>query len=220
MHIILIALSVAFTTNTEPKWELIDNQDGITTYKRSVPNSGLFAFRGEAEVRGVDFHRLLTLVAKPKYHPQWMDMCYMSKELKRPSPLERVCYTRFELPSVISWVVDDRDFVYNIRGEVKDNGNTFRAHFNSGSVNRSRPDKCCVRGLLKDAFIELKRHRYGRISMVLEAVIDPKGLVPQWVVYFVQKHWPFKSLRDLRKAARDKSVVIDPEIVRILQPGD
>ena len=79
----------------------------------------------------------------------------------------------------------------------------------------ARPNKdCCVRARVEyGRFLFKSLTAENAIEIEVEAHIDPKGVVPGWIVYYVQKHWAADTILGLKKVASDKSIAKHPDFV-------
>jgi hypothetical protein len=57
----------------------------------------------------------------------------------------------------------------------------------------------------------------GRKTLVdLDAHIDPKGLLPAWLINFIQKKWPLTFLQNLEQYSKSHTFQPEKEFLQML----
>ena len=197
--------------NKNPEWKVLSQKNGITTWKKDVPNSSLFAFKGKTISPG-NIARLINGFLDTKEHKKWVDMYNGAKTLKINNGYDRVFWHRIKLPGIIDLAVQERDFVLDVKVEVGKENKTFKGHLKSIKLKNTPPKKCCVRALIKYCSFSFRQLPENKgVEMEVEAFVDPKGRVPGWIVYFVQKNWARNTIENLIKLAKDKNVPLHPD---------
>lgn len=174
-------------------WQLIDDDNGVRVFRKDVASSQLLAFRGEA-VFPHPAEAILWVLADNQHRTEWVDRLVESVVLERRSDYEQVIYSHFELPAVIS----DRDYVYS--GRATRSKATGRVTLALQSVTHPKaPPTVGVRAHLIGSSYVLIPEAPNRTRVEVEIHTDPKGLLPSWLVNFIQKNWPMKTLTALRE---------------------
>lgn len=192
----LVTGGVTFTdvAHAAGGWEKIDENDGITVFKKEIAGAKLHAFRGTAIV-DAPMEKIMWVLADNAHRTEWVDRLKKSVILEKKSDYEFVVYQHFGSPAIIS----DRDFVYLARAYSRADGT---AVLDINSVTHPKaPPTVGVRGELKNSTYELKRQG-DKTHVDVSIVLDPKGALPAWIVNLVQKSWPMKTLSALREQVK------------------
>jgi hypothetical protein len=180
----------------------MDDDDGITTYRREIPGSPLVGFRGETTITA-PIGKVAAVLDDVKRKTEWMYHLEESKMVKKISDLERIEYNHTFVP-----VFTDRDFVYHAKVTPNPQKKQLVLVVNS-VVDPAMPEhEKYVRGELKDTvyvLTALENNTKTHIDVVVNA--DPKGLIPKGLVNLFQKKWPRNTLEGIRKQAAKEDVI-------------
>jgi hypothetical protein len=179
----------------EPAWESVDEADGIAVFRRDVPGSPLVAFKGVTTIEA-SIDKVLWVLVDNEHKTEWVDMCTESRVLERISDHEVVIYQRFSLP----WYLSDRDYVYRARAVPEEHG-AIRLVMSS-CEHAAAPATVGVRGRLVESCYLLTPLGDNRTRVSVEIQTDPCGMVPDTLVNLVQREWPLKTLRGVRRQCR------------------
>ena len=185
------------------KWEVLSNQDGFITQRKSVEGSNIFAFRGET-IADVAIGNILSVFLDSSTRKDWVHMFGGSNELIVKNPLDRTYWIRFNTPMPTS----DRDYVLHAVGEADQTTRTFVTNIESVD-HADRPEQdCCVRGQAFGTFYRFQAiPGTNKTKVEVEVHTDPKGWIPNWLTNLIQKKWPRKTLTSLINQAKKPSVV-------------
>lgn len=195
---LLLALLLTMSTlgatqpTTAPAWEALDTEDGIEVFRREVPGSPLVAFKGVTTI-DAPLDKILWVLVDNEHKTEWVDMCSESRVLEQVNEHEFVIYQRFSLP----WYLSDRDYVYSGRA-VREADGSVRLLLQS-CEHPDAPETVGVRGRLVESCYVLMPLGPNRTRLSVEIQTDPCGMVPDWLVNLVQKEWPLKTLRGIRR---------------------
>ena len=178
----------------ESKWEEINKAEGIVVSRRHVEGSPLVAFRGVAEV-DASIERILWVLVDNDHRRDWVDRLLKSERLEEITEHEFIVYQVFDVPIGMS----KRDFVY--RGKAVFKPETGQVVLDMHSVKHRRSPKTAgVRAdLINSRYVLTPTGNGGKTRVEVEIHTDPKGWLPTWIVNLIQKSWPLKTLRSLRK---------------------
>lgn len=182
-------------------WRKTSSGKGVTVYRKKVPGSKLFAFRGEYTA-SIHIGRLLTLFSSSTQRKLWVENYHSSGRLEKSNEFERVYWIRFNMP----WPVMARDFVMRVKAAPNPATRTVDVLIKSVAHKKYPKNRCCVRGIVKIThwrFVAIVPKKGGtpKTRITVEVHIDPKGWLPPWLVNSTQSDWPRKSLLSLSKAA-------------------
>jgi len=175
------------------KWELIQEEDNIKVYKRDMPNSKVVAFKGETIFKE-PIRKIYWVIQDAEHEKDWNSMLMDFKILEQPNKQERTQYQSFDLP----WPITDRDFVYHAKEEYNKETGVLKLVLYSVEHPKA-PKTIGVRGTMHESKWVLTPMGEKKTHISVEIYSDPNGLVPKWLVNFVQKSWPHETLTALKK---------------------
>ena len=186
-------------------WELVGVTDGVEVSRRMVPDSNLFAFRGEA-VSSVPVSLLSSVILNDPLGPEWVDLMNASKELQRYDRHTKLIYQGYDLP----WPIQDRDYVMKQIASYDQEKHIFTATFQSVE-DASMPEQvCCIRAMAYRTFWYLEVLPSGQTKIIVEVNTDPRGSLPGWLVNLIQEDWPHKTINALLKRVNEGDINRDP----------
>ena len=229
MRLRLLAISLLTTfalsglayadTPAAPKWEMLNEEDGIRMFRRDVPGSSIVALRGEAFVEA-PIARVASVLADRKRSPEWIDRLVKTKVLRQLSETESINWNHIKTPTPLK----DRDFVF--KSAITTDPAKKQVVFSYYSVTDALAPVTddYVRGSFKSGKFELtmatRANKDGTKSkgtiVVAEVLVDPAGSVPTFIVNLVQKSWPYKTMTALRKQVAKPDIKDDPRVVERL----
>lgn len=200
-------MMIATMVSAEPPdgWDLVGVTDGVEVSRRMVPNSNLFAFRGEA-VSSVPVSLLSSLILNDPLGPEWVDLMNASKELQRYDQYTKLIYQGYDLP----WPIQDRDYVMKQIASYDQEQQIFTATFQSVEDALMPEQECCIRAMAYRTFWHLEALPSGQTKIIVEVNTDPRGSLPGWLVNLIQEDWPHKTINALLKRVNDGDIERDP----------
>ncbi len=208
--VLALCLSLAFLSSAavaqEGAWESIGTYDGVKVWRKTVPGSELFAFKGEI-VTNLHIGKIMTTFLDREQRKFWVDRFADQKMIEKPNPLSELYWIHFGLPFPIS----DRDYVLKADGQVDNAAHVFTARIKSVVDPRKGADDCCVRAEAKNTYYRFEALPGSeKTKLTVEVHTDPKGSLPDWLINLIQKKWPSKTLSGLITRARAQNQ-IQPE---------
>ncbi len=197
MGALLLSLIVGLGSASAGPWEQTRKEDGITVFKRELPGTDLISFKGVGVINApVDL--VLSVILDPEQGREWMKNVRMRKVLKTLDwPTEYIEYNHVGMP----WPADDRDFVNHVRVTV--NPKTFEAKVLYSPTKMRVGSRGPLRGDLSGSYYILRPIDGGRRTRAIGVVVgDPKGVIPDFVVNFYQRNWPYDTLMALRRQVK------------------
>jgi hypothetical protein len=179
-------------------WEQLGTKDGIKLGRKTIPNSDLFAVRGETEIPA-NVDQVASVICDHSRWIEWTKSMKGSKLLKQESDTRKTAYQSFDLP----WPVEDRDVVYSYSAERKNrNGELVEIIGKTTAEARNlAPASIGTRMNLVIGRWLLRPMNPSRTHLVLEILMDPKGALPSWFVNIVQRNYPVETLTRLKEQA-------------------
>ena len=193
LNIMLVSF-VGLSAATATEWELADTDEGIKSFRKDEPGNPITAFKGEAVV-DAPLAKVAWVIRDNDHRTEWVDRLQLSRVLETHSQFDKVLYQHFGLP----WPISDRDYVYRAkalwRGDV--------LHFElQSTTSQNAPETVGVRARLIRCVYRLKAWGADRTHVTVEVHTDPMGSLPATLVNFIQKSWPIKTLRGIRRMVK------------------
>ena len=94
-------------------WEQLANEPTIKTWRKQVPGSPLFAFRGEAII-DASIPKIAQVLSDTSRKTEWVHKSVEAKNIRMISDLERIEYNHTSTPFPLT----DRDFVFHEIGRA------------------------------------------------------------------------------------------------------
>jgi hypothetical protein len=200
LPLVMSALGALPVHAAEGAWEQVSNKNGILVDRRAVEGSHLKEFRGRAVV-DVPLPSLLAVFHDIEHATEWMDQCRASNLVEDRGDLVKIVYNRTRA----RWPVSDRDAV--LRNDVYFDGSEGRVRIEFSTVQRS--DTPPVKGVVRMPY--LHGHWYlwpdaARGTRVeYQVFANPGGALPDWIVNYVSKELPRKTIVALQQQARRRA---------------
>lgn len=198
---LLASLLLAFTASATagmapPNWELVNEIDGIKVFVRHGEDSKLKTFRGEVRMKIRDEYALATVLNDYDSFPKWLYMFDGAREVERDDPLHRSLYLTTDLP----WPVANRDMgvVLTVRQSITpaDESIVIDIRNKDGLVP---PQKGYVRVKKIIGTLTFRRMGNDEFDVTFEALFDPAGHLPLWLVNVLASDIPYNTLSQLRR---------------------
>jgi len=191
-----------------PGWESLGVTDGVEVARKSVPNSSLFAFRGEADV-DVPIGVLAEVLWRDGMGVEWVDMMILSERVELLDEDTKIVHQGYGLP----WPISDRDYVMEEAATFDPVTKTFTLQFKSVEHAAMPVQDSYVRARAYRTFWRLKANDTpGHTHVEVEVHTDPMGMLPAWLVNMIQKDWPSTTITNLTKRAKKGDINAHPKI--------
>jgi hypothetical protein len=179
-------------------WQFVKRADGIVVERRSVAGSSLKEFRGSGVVQA-PVAALLAVVADVPRATEWMDSCNGSRTVEDLGDREKIVYNRTHAP----WPVSDRDAVLHNVVRVDAAARRLDLDFWSVSDDKAPPVSGVVRMPFLRGHWSLWPSADGQSTRVEYQVhANPGGSLPDWLVNYVSRDLPFRTIEGLRAQTR------------------
>lgn len=196
LALLLLSPLLGHAVESEARWKLVKDKEGIKTYTLAQPESGMVAAKVVADVE-TDVDTIMDIIGDNAHHTDWVPYLLESRRLKELSPLERLEYNKMYAP----WPASNRDFVYRVKIEPKDSDGAIRVTMRSeqSAMMPESEGEGIVRGRLIHSDYRLTPIAEGKAKIEFMFQVDPGGLIPSWVTHLAQRVWPRLLLESLRK---------------------
>jgi hypothetical protein len=210
MHSILVlftAFSLAFSPSAQAGWDRVGVTSGVTVERKTIPDSALFAFRGEG-VFDVPIGLLATVLKDPDIAEEWVDLMTEHTVLRSVGENKNLIYESYGLP----WPISDRDYVMTEEYGYDAAAKIFTIDFESVKEPSKPPVPDLVRAMAYRTFWRLTMVDADTTKIEVEVSTDPKGALPAWLINMIQKDWPWKTVDGLVKRASKGDIQADPGV--------
>ena len=211
--ILVFALSACKTTSGT-KWieidqePLIDNKKSefiIIVEKKNSPEDEVNTYRGTMTMP-ISIERIAYVLDDTESKKEWVS------RLKEETRLEEnissnlsIAYQHYNL----SWPVSDRDYVIESKWTVMKDMKLPTAILSIKSIIRDDVPEIegRVRGKLDLLVYKLEKLKSNQTRVTVEIMVNPKGLLPNFMINLIQKEWPITTLRQLNAQALRGSAI-------------
>ncbi len=201
-------------SSDETQWTLVSDSEGIKTYRKEVPDSEIFPLKGVA-ILNAPIEKVLTLMLDDDRATEWIDLLADIKLIKTYSDKQ---YTLlYEMDSPLPLLVKKRDFLLESNFVYHNKEKKVTLSLHSVEDDSVPMQKSYVRGHIYKSewnFIALKKE--DKTLVILEYHVDPRGLIPKWIVRTFQKNWPHNTLKDLNHYLQDNEIETNKVLYRLI----
>jgi len=200
----------------ETPWSIISDTEGIKTYRKEIPGSAVFPLKG-VTILHAPIAKVLTLMLDDDRAPEWIDLLADIKLIKTYS--ENRYTLLYEMDSPLPLFVKKRDFLLESNFAYHKKEETVTLSLHSVEDDSVPEQKGYVRGdIYKSEWNFTALEKEGGTLVSLEYHVDPRGLIPKWLVRAFQKNWPHKTLKKLDRYLQEAAIETNP-ILYDLAPG-
>ena len=195
--LLLVGVSLAAEPTPAPDdWEKVGTIDGVSVFRRSLPDSPIKSIRGIGTV-DVPPVAVAAILLDELHSPDWIDSLAEAKVVRHVSDNEYVEYNHVNMPLIVS----DRDFVTRVRMNQQGPDGTLLIVSEpiEDTLAPERPK--IVRGGLNGRYLLEPIEEGKKTRLTVELHANPKGSLPPFIVNFFQKDWAVETLRGIRKQA-------------------
>ena len=177
------------------KWIKINDEEGVKVFSRDVKGTPLVAFRGVTDF-DEPMEKIMWVLKDEKRRKDWVARYLKGATLEKRGPFEQVNYQAVTAP----WPVSNRDMIYLWKANRLSSGDV---QIELKSIDYPNgPDTVGVRMKLHFSRFILNKRPNGGTRVTLEILSDPMGWIPKWVVNMIQKNYPVKFFRALKKQVK------------------
>jgi len=185
-------------------WDALGTKSGVQVERKVMPDSPLFAFRGEGTF-DVDIGRLVSVLKNADIAVEWVDLMTEHTVLKQVGENKNLIYESYGLP----WPISDRDYLMHEQYNYDDAKKVFTISYESVEDAAKPPREDHVRAMAFRTFWRLTMVDSDTTHVEVEVFTDPKGSLPAWLINLIQKDWPWKTIDGLVKRSQKNDVIPD-----------
>ena len=148
----------------------------------------------------ISIERIAYVLDDTESKTEWVSRLKEETRLEEnPSSYRSIAYQHYNL----SWPVSDRDYVIESKWSVmKDKKLPTMILSIKSIVLDSIPEiEGRVRGQLYRLVYKLEKLESNQTRVTVEIMVNPKGLLPNFMINLIQKDWPITTLRQLNAQA-------------------
>ena len=193
----LLTFSAPSIAGKSTDWERVGVTAGVTVDRKTIPNSPLFAFRGEG-VFDVSIGLLTAVLKNPEIAVEWVDLMTDHHVVRTMGDKQNLIYESYGLP----WPIADRDYLMIEKYGYFPESKSFTIDYET-VTDPARPDKSDhIRATVYRTFWRLTMLDADTTKIEIEVATDPKGSLPAWLINMIQKDWPYNTISALLKRAK------------------
>lgn len=196
MKNILIFLLLLTAAAGAEEWKLERNRDGIKVYTRRVEGISFKEYKGVIRL-DASLSTIIAVFDDYKAATEWIDTCSSMELVERISPMENYTYSYNPAP----WPVKDRDAVVHSRTSQDPETLIVTVKQNAAPDKKARTRKA-VRVEFIQSLWTLTPQQDGSTELIYQALSDPGGGLPAWLVNSVAISQPFNTLAGLREMVK------------------
>ena len=181
---------IFFTSNAQPKWELVKDKNGIKIYTSQQADSKYKLVKVNALLPG-KLEKVENLLQTPENNKNWIFKTNESYIIKRNSKDEIISYSSTALP----WPASDRDLV--AKSNFKYNADHSFKVILKGEQGIYPEKKNKVRVLFFYNTWDVKSDGKGNVMIDYFLQIDPGGSLPAWVINLFVAKGPYETFMNL-----------------------
>jgi len=175
----------------EPPWEYVKTSNGIKIYTRKIKGWDIKEYKAVFYVKA-SLQSVEKVLRDTPNQGKWSKNTLLSKEIKHISRNEFYTYSQTDSP----WPASDRDNVVHIKYSYP---SPQKVLIHIKSVPNFIP--------LKEGYVRIKRMKglwtlketkNKLVKVVQQAVVDPGGSAPSWLINSFLVDGPLKNLNNLR----------------------
>ena len=205
---ILIFVLSACKTTSGTKWIEIDQEPLaeneksefiIIVEKKNSPEDEVNTYRGTTTMP-MSIERIAYVLDDTESKTEWVSRLKKETRLEEnPSSYRSIAYQHYNL----SWPVSDRDYIIESKWTVTKNMKLPTAILSIKSITRDDVPEIegRVRGQLYRLMYKLEKLESNQTRVTVEIMVNPKGLLPNFMINLIQKEWPITTLRQLNAQA-------------------
>lgn len=198
---------------TKVSWDPYYTEAGIQVSRKEIAGCPLIAFRGSGTIPD-PIGKVLSVVLDTRRETEWVDGLLESRVVRSVSASEDYEYNRIASGF---FLIKEREVVaHNV---LTFDRNNRRAIVDSSSVDLPGvPQKDgAVRAWLEHSALIMEAEDGGRkTSLAIEALVDPRGNIPKWLVNLFQRKFPVQTIRKIHAQAQRPDVIEIPGIRQLI----
>ena len=183
-------------------WEKVREKDGITVERVYVKGSSVLKFRGTGVIDS-DIVTILAVLQDVKHQSRWNKNSYDNKIVEKTSDSEFIAYSAAKVP----WPFQDRDYLVKLKLNIDEKAKLITVSGKETQHPDVPPRSGKVRiSLMRTTWVfrPLKEHKGKKTWVQFTVHSDPGGNIPDWLINFISKYIPYKTIVNIRQIIKDE----------------
>ncbi len=182
-------------------WKKINEEKDIQIFIKNIPGSPIIAARG-VTVFDANILKIAGIIRNNTRFKEWVPRLLKVNTINEFSQYEWVEYILLDSP----WPLNNREFVLGKTMEIDKAGNRISFDFHSVESPLIPENNKYVRAEIYEGSFILTRINENQTHIDVTTHTDLKGMIPNWVINYVQKIWPLRTLKALKKHAAKNDI--------------
>ncbi len=211
--IILLPLHALALCESTGGWEFVTDDEGVEVYRCKIKDSSIYAVRGIADIKA-PIDKIFAVIKDVEHRKEWIDYLAEAKVVKYLGQgIDTIQYALTDPP----WPISDRDAVFESRNRIRQEEKEAIIETRSVEIPEEPVKSGIIRVVIQLARITLRPIANGSATRIIaEMHADPKGWLPSWVVNYIYKSWPKKTIKNLTKQATRANLKVPEKITTFL----
>ncbi len=190
-------------------WNFEYEKEGVVVFSKKVEGDSLMAFKGVAIINE-SILKVLQVLRNVEDSHLWTPSLRIKEMAEEYDYLNAVTYSITELP----WPADPRDSLMHTILKVIPEMKAMNVYSTSSELEKYPPVKGIVRAIVHESNFYLYPLGESQTLMDLDALVDPKGMIPTSLANFVQKKWPYNFVTSLEKRTHEVGPDFHPLFIK------
>jgi hypothetical protein len=200
-NVILIFITVLFFVfpafaEEQSMWEKINDENNIQIFIKKIPGSPIIAVKG-ITVFDANIQKIASIVKNNSRFKEWVPRLLKVNTINESSQYEWVEYILLDSP----WPLNDRDFVLRKTMEIDNERKRINFNFHSVKSTLKPESNKYIRAEISEGSFLLTSINKNKTRIVVITHADLKGMIPNWIINYIQKIWPLLTLKGLKEQA-------------------
>lgn len=185
------------------KWRVASKKNGVTIFSADKHESGLVPIKVET-VLPYPPSRVLAVIADTDRKKEWVPDLRFVRSIDGDNEYDKTEYSIYDSP----WPFSDRSFLVRIQSIINEKDKSLIIKLNSVESEKAPLNPRLVRGHTYNGDVILKNDGKGNAYFQVMFLTDFKGNIPIWIVNMVQKGWPKKMIKRLKRQIERDDITV------------
>lgn len=193
---LLLLPSLCFAiSESDFAWRIREEKKGTTIFEADRHEAtGIVPIKAQTHFN-YSMPIILSVISDTPKKKDWVPNLSEGYIVDQISKYERVEYARYDSP----WPFNDRVFVIRTKGIYNKKENSVKIEIRSIEHPKTPHNKDHVRGQTHIGNVFMKAVGPNKTFFEIVLLTDFKGNIPTWIINMVQRKWPYKMFKLLRK---------------------
>ena len=208
---ILIFITILFFifpafTDEQSMWEKINEEEDIQVFIKNIPDNPIIAVKG-VTVFDANILKIAGIIKNNSRFKEWVPRLLKVNSINEFSPYEWTEYILLNSP----WPLNDRELLLKKTMEIDENGKHISFNFHTIKSPLKPENNIYIRAEISEGSFILTSINENQTRIDVTTHVDLKGMIPDWIINYIQKFWPLRALKALKEQA-EKNDITDLDI--------